>query len=86
MKLVGYVMGRRIRKYLWAQGLGRIPNSDMIRFTQEDLRNLSTLLGSKKFLNGDEPCEDDAAVFGLIAHVVWASHESPYDPLMNGEL
>jgi len=69
-----------------AQGVGRHSKEDVIEIMAQDLRALSAFLGSKPFLLGNEPCEDDAAVFGELAEVVWAMPGSPYETLVNGEL
>jgi hypothetical protein len=50
-----------------------------------DLRSLSIFLGKKKYLLGDEPCEDDAAVFGELAQVLWCMPDSPYERALNGK-
>jgi hypothetical protein len=86
LRIVSFIINRSMKKSLWAQGLGRLSNQDMVRAVEDDLRNVSTLLGNKKFLNGDEPAEDDAAVFGLLAEIMWATHDSPYEKLLKGML
>ena len=84
LKFAYVIMRRRINKGLWAQGLGRLNKNDMKRVVIDDLRDVSTLLGKKKFLNGDEPCEEDCAVFGMLAEIVWAAHDSPYEKVVLG--
>jgi hypothetical protein len=36
----------------------------------EDTRAIEVFLGSKKFLMGDKPCNEDASMFGMIAQAI----------------
>jgi len=40
----------------------------------------------QKVLRGDEPCQEDCGIFGMLAQCLWALPESPYEKLLNGEL
>jgi len=84
LSIMAFVMGRRVKKAIWVQGLGRHTMETMVQMVSDDLRNLSVLLGNKKFLLGDEPCEEDAAIFGMLAQILYAAFESPYEKLLQG--
>jgi hypothetical protein len=61
--LVKYI-GYNYKKAVWNQGMGRHSREDIERWTVEDMRTISEILGNNKFLLGDEPCVEDCAVFG----------------------
>lgn len=67
------------------QGVGRHSQEDVIQIMSDDLRAISRVLGKKPFLLGSEPCEDDAAVFGQLAQIVWCCPRSPFEKLINGK-
>jgi len=66
-KYLSYVYG----KNAWGQGLGRHPQEVITAWTLEDMNAIGVILGNNKFLLGDEPCEEDAAVFGFMAQMLW---------------
>ena len=39
----------------------------------DDMMLTQNISGDKAFLMGDEPCEFDCAVFGLLAQIYWQS-------------
>jgi len=77
---------KRVLTNAWGQGIGRHTETEVIIMTKENLRAVSLILGSKKFLLGDEPSEDDCAVFGMLAQGLWSNPGCPYERLMNEEL
>jgi len=87
VKLVVAPMLRcRIKKRMDSNGMGKHTPTEIYQMTQDDLRTVATLLGKKKFLGGDEPCEDDCGVFGMIAQTVWGFPGSTFERLVHGEL
>lgn len=78
------LMGMRIKKRLESNGIGLHTPTEIYQMTEQDLRTVSTLLGNKKFFGGDEPCEDDCAVFGMIGQAVWGLPGSNFERLVNG--
>lgn len=68
----------RFNAMAWAQGTGRHSYDEVNAMMVESGEALSKILGNKKFLLGDEPCEDDAAVFGLLAQGFYASPGAPF--------
>jgi hypothetical protein len=77
---------KRVTTNGWAQGILRLGKENVFRVMSDDLRALSTILGKRKFLLGDEPCSDDCAVFGMLAQVLWCMPDSPYEKLVTEEL
>lgn len=63
----------------WAQGTGRHSYDEVVAIMNESGEALSKILGNKKFILGDEPCEDDAAVFGLLAQGLYSSPGAPFN-------
>ncbi|XP_006812515.1 failed axon connections homolog [Saccoglossus kowalevskii] len=63
--------GKSAKKNLYAQGIGRHTEEEIYSIADKDLRALSTFLGDKAFMFGDEPSEVDCAIFGLLAQILW---------------
>ena len=59
-----------------AQGLGRHSKEEVRSIGLKCLEAYSLAIGSKTYLMGDEPCEEDAAVFGQL---VWMLYCMPND-------
>lgn len=72
-------------KRLTALGVTAHTATEIYQITNDDLRAVSKLLGRKKFILGDEACEDDAAIFGVLAECLWGSPGSLMEKLMNEE-
>jgi len=68
----------------WAQGIGRLRREDVFQIMSDDLRTLSIILGSKKYILGDEVSEVDCTVFGMLANCLWSMPGSPYEKLVQG--
>ncbi|XP_019616237.1 PREDICTED: failed axon connections homolog [Branchiostoma belcheri] len=66
----------KIKKTLWAHGIGRHTKDDLRGIIEKDLRAISNFLGTKPYLMGEEPTEVDAAVFGQLSEIVWATSGS----------
>ncbi|XP_070539810.1 failed axon connections homolog [Ptychodera flava] len=74
-------------KNMYGHGIGRHTEKELFSIVQKDLRAISTFLGEKKFLFGDEPCEYDCAIFGQLAQLLWCPFPgSPQQILIKGEL
>ncbi|CAH1261438.1 FAXC [Branchiostoma lanceolatum] len=71
---------RRIRsntkQKLMAHGIGRHSKDDLEGIIEKDLKAISTFLGAKPYLMGDEPTEVDAVVFGQLSEIVWTAPDS----------
>ncbi|CAL8096540.1 unnamed protein product [Orchesella dallaii] len=86
LKMMYKYINKRIQETAWAQGIGRHTQEQVIEMTKEVLRTSSLILGSKKFLLGDEPCKEDCSFFGFLAMVKWAAPGSPHGKYFNEEL
>lgn len=87
LKIFMALYGRRtILLGAWFQGIGRHSEEQITQIICDDLRALSKYLGSKKFILGEEPCEDDCAIFGELAQALWCMPGSPYEKLVNGTI
>jgi glutathione S-transferase len=87
MKLLLWGYGRTIKEQTWAQGLSRHSDEEIERMMKNDLRAVSKILGNNKYIIGDEVCEDDCAIFGMLALFVWGhASVSPYGKFVKDEL
>lgn len=66
-------------------GIGNHTPEEIYQLTEDDIRSVSLILGNKKYIIGDEPCEDDCAIFGMLGQVVFGAPGSSYERLVNGE-
>ncbi len=84
LQIYRFFASRGIRKIMWSQGLGRHTRDEFMEMMLGDLRSISDIMGKNKFLLGDEVCEEDFAIFGMLANCLWAIPGSPYEKLMTG--
>ena len=63
---------------IYGIGTGRHSYDEVAAMGNESLESLSKIIGDKPFLLGNEPCEDDAAIFGLLAQGVYSSPGAPF--------
>jgi len=82
--IVKHIIRWKIKSRAKAQGIGNHTEQEIIALMKNDIRLVAKVLGSKKFICGDEMCEDDCAIFGFLTQVVWGLPESPYETLANG--
>ncbi|XP_021948446.1 failed axon connections homolog isoform X2 [Folsomia candida] len=68
----------KMRGLAWAQGTGRHSYEEIVSTMNESTFALSKILGNKKFILGDLPSEDDAAIFGLLAQALYSSPGAPF--------
>lgn len=81
-----WFLRRIIRKEMWGHGIGRHSKEEIWSIAVGDLRAISGYLGDKKFLTGDEPCEADCGLFGMLAMIVWHMPTSRHEKLVKEEL
>ncbi|XP_078688740.1 failed axon connections homolog isoform X2 [Branchiostoma floridae x Branchiostoma belcheri] len=67
---------QRLKKMLWAHGMGRHSPKDIHDITEMDIKAVSEFLGEKPFVMGQEPTEADATVYGFMAEILWAAPQS----------
>lgn len=72
---------RRMRRALWAQGLGRHRLEELLIFAREDLQALADLLGEAPFFGGERPCSADAAAYGILANLLLCRLDTPLNRL-----
>ncbi len=65
--LLATLMKREINKMFYYQGIGRHTHEEQQRIGLKELQAVNDVLGDNKFLMGDKPCDEDAAVFGLLS-------------------
>ena len=65
------IMVSRIKGYSYGQGYGRHSQQEVYEIGKADLKAIDTIIGENKFIFGDEACETDAAVFGIIAQIIF---------------
>ena len=41
--------------------------------------------GTNAFLMGDQPCQEDCAIFGMLAQIKWHAPCTPLEKFLNGE-
>jgi glutathione S-transferase len=68
--LVKAFIRRRVARSLYLQGFGRHSGREIGELGVRDVEALSTLLGDKPFLFGDEPCGGDATAFAFVAETM----------------
>jgi hypothetical protein len=81
----------RVKTASWWQGVGRHDQEVVVQMMIKNLEAVSLILGggsTKKspFLLGDEPCEEDCAVFGFLSQVLWGAPGSPYTAYVKGQI
>ncbi|XP_077990334.1 failed axon connections homolog [Glandiceps talaboti] len=76
---------RSLGKMMYGHGMGRHSEEEIYSIAEKDIRALSVFLGDKKFMFGDEPCQEDCAIFGQLAQVVWQLSGSPQEVLVKGD-
>ncbi|GMH41048.1 hypothetical protein BSKO_08958 [Bryopsis sp. KO-2023] len=71
---VRWIVGNRVRKNvhdtLYKQGFGRHSEPDVRKLFDASLCAISDILGENKYITGEEPCPEDAAVFGVLDNFV----------------
>ena len=75
--LLPTVVGRALRKQLYARGMGRHSDEVVVAQGKADLDALSDLLGDKPYFLGDEPSSIDACVFGFLCVTVYVEGDNP---------
>jgi glutathione S-transferase len=62
---------------LKAVGIGRHTPEEIVQLATRSLWSLSTLLGDKPFMMGEQPTSVDAIVFGVLAQILTPHFDSP---------
>lgn len=68
--LVKY-FNRHYTKLAWAHGVGRHDKETVKSWLLKDVSAVAEILGDNKFLLGEDPCVEDACVFGCLSQLLW---------------
>jgi glutathione S-transferase len=60
----------RVRQTVFAVGVGRHSEAEVVALGLRSLAALSVILGEQRYLMGDRPCGADATVFGALAGIL----------------
>jgi glutathione S-transferase len=71
------IMLRQFKRQLWARGLGRHDEADLIAMGQADLDAASVFLGDRPYFLGDEPTGIDACIFGFLGVTIYVEGDNP---------
>jgi len=66
-----------IKKRVWAQGTGRLPEEGRQARGKADIDAIATFLGNRHYVLGDTPSSYDATVYGHLANVLAFPLDSP---------
>ncbi|XP_045599745.2 failed axon connections homolog isoform X1 [Procambarus clarkii] len=66
------------KQTLWHQGIGRHTHSWAWSLTNKDLHALSSYLGKKSYLMGEEASEVDCSMFAFLSNIMYNYRRSPY--------
>ena len=58
---------------MYKHGIGRHSNEEIQSIAIEDLKAVSAVLGSKKYIFGEQPSTIDAAAFGIISNIIYGN-------------
>ena len=68
---------------MYAQGIGRHSQAEQREMGVTGMRAILAILGDKKYLMGDTPCDEDSCLFGSLC---WVMYNIPEKNFYNGEL
>jgi glutathione S-transferase len=71
------LMRSQFRKQLYARGLGRHDEKDIIAMGQADLDAASAFLGDRPYFLGDEPTGLDACALGFLGVTIYVEGDNP---------
>lgn len=77
---------RVIKQETWGQGIGRHTPEEVWLIAVHDLTAISNYLGDKTFFMGDEPCEVDCVLFGMVAMILYNMPGSKHQKFIREEL
>lgn len=76
-QIVPPLIRSKVRKSLYAQGMGRHSPEEISQIGIRDLTALSNFLGDKPFFMGSQPTTLDAVAYGFLPNLLWTPFESP---------
>lgn len=84
-KFGSFLIKHQTKSRMEGNGIGMHAPTEIYQMTEDDLRTVSIILGNKKFIGGDVPCEEDCSVFGFISQGLWAAPGSCFEKLISCE-
>jgi glutathione S-transferase len=84
--LVANVVRRQVKKILWAQGILRHSDADIMEAALRDWRAVLTVMSDGPFFFGEQPTTTDAILFGALATTVLTPIESPIRDFLRSQL
>jgi glutathione S-transferase len=75
--IVPPMMLRQYRNQLFARGVGRHEDADVVAMGQADLDAAAVFLGDRPYFLGDEPTGIDACVFGFLGVSIYVEGDNP---------
>ncbi|KAJ8317289.1 hypothetical protein KUTeg_005193 [Tegillarca granosa] len=87
LRAISGYLGNKARKFSYAI-VNAMQNTEMAMLKRKAYNNNYELNDNsdKKFLTGDEPCEADCGLFGMLAMIVWHMPTSRHEKLVKEEL
>lgn len=67
--IISRVAQKRVKKALYAHGLGRHSEAEIIEIGVRDITALANFLGDKPYFLGDQPSSLDASAYGVLAQM-----------------
>jgi glutathione S-transferase len=68
---------RRIRSFLYGQGMGRHSDSEIVQLGERSIEAIAVHLADKPFFMGAEPTGSDATIFSFVAGTLCPQFDSP---------
>ncbi|KAK3095853.1 hypothetical protein FSP39_020029 [Pinctada imbricata] len=81
-----WFLRRVIQKETWGHGIGRHTPDEVWSIAVGDMTAISDFLGEKKFFMGDEPCEVDCAMFGMLTMIICNMPTSKHERFLKDNL
>ena len=75
--LLSWMARRSMLRQLWEQGIARHDSDEILARGKADMDVVSTELGSKPYLLGDQPTSVDASAYGVLTAILDAPWDSP---------
>ena len=65
------IIGDKMLKESNSQGYGKHSQEELYQIGRADLTAIDNFIGDKKFLMGDQPCNEDAGVFACLCQIIY---------------
>jgi glutathione S-transferase len=75
--LIGAKLRKGVRKSLYANGIARHSDEEILAFAKEDINAIAQFLGEKKFAFGDQVSTLDLSIFSVTANILHGDVDIP---------